>query len=164
MSRRVAALASCAGLLLLGATSLIAKPAAVKWPPWLSIESPVNPFDTANRGAVLLVHAITREGPPAASALTASAEGIVNGARRTIRLRLDTTPVAGVFALRRQWPTDGTWLVRISMQNTTAIVSLGGDGQVAGIRVPTEHASGVELPRAVSAQEIDSTLSAAARR
>ena len=164
MPRRIAALASCAGLLLLGATSLIAKPAAVKWPPWLSIESPVNPFDPATRGAVLLVHAATREGPAAASALTGSAEGIVNGARRTIGLRLDGTPLPGVFAVRRQWPAEGTWLLRISLQNTTAIVSIGGDGGVAGIRVPTQHASGVEIPRAGSAQEIDSTLSAAARR
>ncbi|HMA23660.1 MAG TPA: hypothetical protein VKP00_06690 [Gemmatimonadaceae bacterium] len=163
-SRRITTLASCAGLVLLGAASLAAKPAAVKWPPWLSIESPVNPFDPATRGAVLLVHAITREGPPAVSALTGSAEGIVNGARRTIPLRLDTTPVPGVFAVRRQWPAEGTWLLRVSMQNTTALVSLAGDGRVEGVRVPTQHASGVDLPRAVSDKEIDSTLSAAARR
>ena len=163
MPRRITALASCAGLLLLGATSLIAKPAAVKWPPWLSIESPVNPFDPATRGAVLLVHAVTREGPAAASTLTATAEGIVSGARRTIPLRLDTTPNPGVFAVRQQWPAEGTWLLRISLQRTTAIVALDA-GRVAGIRVPTEFASGSEIPRAVSAQEIDSTLSAAARR
>ena len=163
MSRRIA-LASCAGLLLLGATSLAAKPATVKWPPWLSIESPVNPFDPATRGALLLVHAVTREGPAAAAALTGTAEGIVNGARRTIRLQLDPTPTPGVFAVRRQWPTEGTWLLRVSMQNTTAIVSLDAEGRVAAVRVPTQHASGVDIPRAVTAQEIDSTLSAAARR
>ena len=99
MSRRITTLASCAGLVLVGAASLAAKPAVIKWPPWLSIESPVNPFDPTTRGAVLLVHAITREGPPAVSALSGSAEGIVNGARRTIPLRLDTTPVPGVFAV-----------------------------------------------------------------
>ena len=163
MPRRIAALASCAGLLLIGAASLAAKPAAIKWPPWLSIESPVNPFDPATRGAVLLVHAATHEGPAAVSSLQASAEGIVNGARRTLPLRLDTTPVPGVFAVRRQWPAEGTWLLRISLQRTTAIVSLDAAG-VAGVRVPTERASGTEIPRAVSAREIDSTLSVASRR
>lgn len=164
MPRRIAALAPVAGLLLLGATSLAARPAAAKWPPWLSIESPVNPFDPATHGAVLLVHAATREGPPAAAALTGTAEGIVNGARRTLRLHFDATPNPGVFAVRRQWPTDGTWLLRVSLQNTTAIISLDRDGRVAAVRVPTERASGTEIPRAVSAQEIDSTLNAAARR
>ena len=163
MPRRITALASCAGLLLLGAGSLAAHPRTIKWPPWLSIESPVNPFDPATRDAVLLVHAATREGPVAAAALSGTAEGIVNGARRTIPLRLDGTPNPGVFAVRRQWPAEGTWLLRISLQRTTAIVSLDGGG-VAGVRVPTERASGQDLPRAVSAQEIDSTLSAAARR
>jgi hypothetical protein len=163
MLPRNAALATCAALLGVGAPRAAARPVTLKWPPWLSIESPVNPFDAANRGAVLLVHAATREGPPALSALSASAEGVVNGSRRTIPLRLDATPTPGVFAVRPQWPSEGTWLLRISLYNTTAIVSLDG-GRVAGVRVPTERASGQELPRAVSAKEIDSTLSAAARR
>lgn len=165
MSRRIAALTSCAGLLLLGGASLAAKPATIKWPPWLSIESPVNPFDSANRGAILLVHAVTREGPASVSSLDASAEGVVNGARRTVPLRLDATPAPGVFAVRRQWPAEGTWLLRITLQNTTALVTLDGSG-VSGVRVPTQRASadGFEIPRAVGAREIDSTLSAAARR
>jgi hypothetical protein len=163
MPRRIAALASCAGLLLLGAASLAASPATAKWPPWLSIESPVNPFDATTRGAVLLVHAATREGPPAAAALTGTVEGIVRGARRSMSLRLDATPNPGVFAVRRQWPAEGTWLLRISLQNTTAIVSLDGD-RVAGVSVPVLATSDGNIPRAVSAREIDSTLSAAARR
>ncbi|HSQ32741.1 MAG TPA: hypothetical protein VLN49_22955 [Gemmatimonadaceae bacterium] len=164
MPRRIATLASCAGLVLLGAASLAAKPATAKWPPWLSIESPVNPFDPATRGAVLLVHAATREGPAAVSALSGSAEGIVGGARRTLPLHFDATPAPGVYAVRKQWPDGGTWLLRMSLQNTTALVSLAGDGRVEGVRVPTQRASGMDLPRAVSEKEIDSTLSAAARR
>lgn len=164
MSRRITALASCAGLVLFGAAGLAAKPDTVKWPPWLSIESPVNPFDPATRGAVLLVHAVTREGPAAMSALSGSAEGIVGGARRTLPLHFDATPTPGVYAVRKQWPDGGTWLLRVSMQNTTALVTLAGDGRVDGVRVPTQRASGMDLPRAVSDKEIDSTLSAAARR
>ncbi|MGH7624837.1 MAG: hypothetical protein ACREOJ_05875 [Gemmatimonadaceae bacterium] len=133
--------------------------AAFKWPPWLSIESPVNPFDRANRGAVLLVHAMMHDHTPAASDLSASAEGIVNGQRRTIALRLDATPQPGVFALRQQWPGQGAWLLRVTLAgNTTALVTLAADNTVASVRVPTRMASDMPLPRAVSAREVDSVL------
>src|SRR6185437_5496765 len=119
---------------------------ALKWPPWLSIESPVNPFDRANHGAVLLVHAMMHDRTPAASDLSASAEGIVNGQRRTI-------------ALRQQWPGQGAWLLRITLSgNTTALVTLGADNTVASVRVPTRMTSDMPLPRAVSAREVDSVL------
>ncbi|HWG54712.1 MAG TPA: hypothetical protein VN677_15565 [Gemmatimonadaceae bacterium] len=132
---------------------------ALKWPPWLSIESPVNPFDRANHGAVLLVHAMMHDRTPAASDLSASAEGIVNGQRRTIALRLDATPQPGVFALRQQWPGQGAWLLRITLSgNTTALVTLGADNTVASVRVPTRMTSDMPLPRAVSAREVDSVL------
>jgi hypothetical protein len=69
--------------LLLPALALLAAGAAVtasaallKWPPWISIESPVNPFDAAAHGAVLLVHATFREGPAQVSDLSGTAEGL----------------------------------------------------------------------------------------
>jgi hypothetical protein len=145
-------------------TAAFARPAVVRWPPWLSIESPVNPFDRDSRGAVLLVHATIRDGVPALADVSGSAEGVVNGSRRTMLVRFDTTSRPGVFALRKQWPSDGTWLVRISFHATTAIVMLDRDGSVASVRVPTHLQGGSEIPRAVAAREIDSTLAAAARR
>src|SRR5215216_5001842 len=96
-------------LAFVAATGAFATPAMAKWPPWLSIESPVNPFDQSSRGALLLVHATFREGQAQLADLSGSAEGLVNGTRRTIPLRFDTTGRPGIFALRRQWPTEGTW-------------------------------------------------------
>jgi hypothetical protein len=93
---------------LLSATAAVAAPTHAKWPPWLSIEAPVNPFDPASRGAVLLVHAAVREGQTQVSDLDGSAEGLVNGARKSVKLRFDTTSHPNVYALRQQWPTDGT--------------------------------------------------------
>jgi hypothetical protein len=145
-------------------TAAFAKPVVVRWPPWLSIESPVNPFDRDSRGALFLVHAATRDGVPALADISGSAEGIVNGARRSMPVRFDTTPRPGVFAVRKQWPADGTWLVRISLHSTTALVVLDHEGNVASIRVPTQLQGGSEIPREVAAKEIDSTLTAAARR
>ncbi|HEY7876763.1 MAG TPA: hypothetical protein VIC55_00980 [Gemmatimonadaceae bacterium] len=142
-----------------GAPAVTNASAIIKWPPWLSIESPVNPFDRANHGAVLLVHAMMHDAVPTVGDLTATAEGIVSGQRRTVSLRLDTTSQAGVFALRRQWPTEGDWLLRITLaRSTTALVTLDGSGDVASVRVPTRVSSDVALPRPVAAREIDSVL------
>jgi hypothetical protein len=67
-----------------------------------------------------------------------------------------------VFALRKQWPAEGTWLLRIALKSTTAIVTLDHGGNVASVRVPTElTASRDEVPRAVGSKEIDSMLAAA---
>jgi hypothetical protein len=134
----------------------------VKWPPWISIESPVNPYDPSARGAAMLVHAAFREGQAQLSDLSGSAEGIVAGARRSIPLRFDSTARPNVFALRKQWPSEGTWLLRIALKSTTAIVTLDRGGNVAAVRVPTElTASRDEVPRAVGSKEIDSMLAAA---
>lgn len=137
---------------------------AVKSPAWLSIESPVNPYDPATRGDVLLVHAMLHDGNTQLADVSGSAEGLVNGARRSIPLHFDNTSRPNVFGLRRQWPTEGTWVVRVSLRTTTAIVTFDRNGAVASALVPTTTSSGIALPRAVANSEIDSTLIAAARR
>jgi len=154
-------------LLLLGlALAAAAAPTSVAhaaWPPWLSIEAPVNPYDPSTRDAVMLVHVRLREGTAALSGLAGTAEGVVRGQRRSVRLRFDTTAVPGVFGLRRQWPDEGTWLVRVTFAHTTAIVTLDGDGNLASVRVPTRLAQGHPIPRPVDRAEIDSVLALAAR-
>ena len=146
------------------AVTAAAAPARAKWPPWLSIESPVNPFDRSLDGSVLLVHAATHDGVPNLSDVSGSAEGIVNGARRSVALHFDAIARPGVFALRKQWPAEGTWLLRISLASTTALVSLDGAGRVSGVNIPATFAEGRPIPRAVVARDIDSTLMVASVR
>lgn len=148
------------------AGTILARPALAKWPPWLSIEAPVNPFDPDTRDAVLLVHTMMRDGTAKVSDLTGSAEGLVDGARRSVALRFSPTGKPGVYAVRRQWPSGGTWVLRITLlSHTTALVTLGPSGDVAAVSVPTRTESdGMKIPRAVAAREVDSTLYAAARR
>jgi hypothetical protein len=143
------------------AVTAAAKPAHAKWPPWLSIEAPVNPADGSLRGVVCLVHAATHEGPPNISALSGTAEGLVNGARRSVPLKLEATSTPGVFAVRKQWPSEGTWVLKVSLFSTTAIVALDRTDNVASVRIPTMLAEGRPIPRAVMARDIDSTLSVA---
>jgi hypothetical protein len=135
-----------------------------KSPAWLSVESPVNPYDRDTRGAVLLVHGSFPVGHPSIEEFSGAAEGLVNGTRRSVPLHFDTTSRQDVYALRRQWPSDGTWILRISLKETTAIVTFDRAGNVASAVVPTRPSSGTVLPRPVDAREIDSTLAAAARR
>lgn len=136
----------------------------LKWPPWLSIEAPVNPFDPAARGALMLVHVSFREGDARISDLSGAAEGMVGGVRRSVPLHFTETGRANTFALRRQWPAEGTWLLRLSVRETTALVKFDRDGAVSSVRVPVRRSGTFDLPRAVSAREIDSTLAVAASR
>ncbi|HKV51873.1 MAG TPA: hypothetical protein VJO52_11800 [Gemmatimonadaceae bacterium] len=138
---------------------------AFKWPPWLSVEWPVNPYDRANRDALLLVHAAMHEGVPTTHDMSGTAEGIVGGERRSVALRFDATSEPGVFALRRQWPASGDWLLRITLAgSTTALVSLSRAGGITSVEVPMQVGSGSPLPRSVVAHDIDSALAVLASR
>jgi hypothetical protein len=139
-------------------------------PPWISIEYPVNPFDRTTRGAHLLVHAY-HHGTPIAIPVSGTAEGLVNGERRTITLRFETTSRTGVYALRKQWPSEGAWTLVIAVTQgngdgavAQALVELAANGAVASVHVPTrQHAEGA-FPRRLTAQEIDAAVRANAQR
>jgi hypothetical protein len=91
------------------------------------------------KGAALLVQADGCHGPGAT--VTATAEGIVHGRRRSIPLRLTkvATDPAGVvtYAVRRQWPAAGAWVVsltgvssRVEGITVHALLELGPNGSL----------------------------------
>src|SRR5512141_1181971 len=84
-------------------------------PAWISIEYPANPYDSASRGAFLLVHAF-HHGQNVGFPVAGSAEGLVNGARRTVSLEFKSTSRPGVYALHKQWPSDGVWTLVLSVR------------------------------------------------
>jgi len=129
-------------------------------PPWISIEYPVNPHDQSMRGAFLLVHTF-HHSTPIVYPVEGTAEGIVNGERRTIKLEFTETSRTGVYGLRRQWPTEGVWTLIIK-GGATAVVELGADGAVASVRVPSRQERGWTIPTDVSVTEIDRALRARA--
>ena len=137
-------------------------------PPWISIETPPNPYDPTSRGAFLVVHTF-HHGDVVASGVTGTAEGLASGSRRSIPLTFDTTSHRGSYALRKQWPNDGTWMLVINTgghaQGVTALVDIGAEGNVAGVRVPTRRSNdGWDLPLQVTARDIDSALEVRAAR
>jgi hypothetical protein len=137
-------------------------------PPWISIEYPGNPHDRSNNGAMLYVH-VFHHAQPIAYPIEGTAEGFVNGERRSIKLKFTDTARPAVYGLSRQWPTEGVWTLVIKMSRgdhgndgATAVVELGADGEVASVRVPTRQQGEWTIPVDVSMAEIDRALRARA--
>jgi len=142
------------------ALSVAALVSTAAGPPWISIEYPINPHDQSMRGAFLLVHTF-HHSTPIAYPVAGTAEGIVNGERRTIKLEFTETSRTGVYGLRRQWPTEGVWTLVIN-GGATAVVELGADGEVAAVKVPSREERGWTIPTDVSMADIDRALRARA--
>jgi len=97
---------------------------------------------------------------PAHAQITATAEGIVNGARRSVPLKLSPLPTSGVHAIHREWPSLGVWIVNLVGQcadkTAGAIVSMAGANA-------TYHREAVKyFPHPATASEIDASLKALA--
>jgi hypothetical protein len=92
---------------------------------------------------------------PAAAKITATAEGLVNGARRTVPLTLTALPTPGVHAVPKDWPSGGVWIVNL-------VGTCGG--RTAGALVPVpENASYKResiklLTHKATPEEIDASL------
>ena len=152
-----------ARILALSVAALVSTAAG---PPWISIEYPVNPLDRSMRGAFLLVHTF-HHATAIVYPVAGTAEGIVNGERRTIKLAFTNTSRTGVYGLRRQWPTEGVWTLVITMSRghgdgATAVVELGADGEIASVRVPSRQEGEWTIPTDVSMADIDTALRARA--
>jgi len=143
----------------------LALPAAAlaKGPPWISIELPANPFDAATRGAYLVVHAF-HHGTALPLPVNGTAEGIVNGQRRSVPLSFQRTSQTGAFALQNQWGERGRWVLIITVSQgeeggvAQAMVRIGEDGKVAGIEVPTQKGREGAFPRRITQAEIEAAL------
>ncbi|OGA47084.1 MAG: hypothetical protein A3G25_08120 [Betaproteobacteria bacterium RIFCSPLOWO2_12_FULL_63_13] len=97
---------------------------------------------------------------PARAQITATAEGIVNGARRSVPLKLSALPTSGVHAIHREWPNFGVWIVNLVGQcadkTAGAIVSMGGP-HAAYHREAVKY-----FPHPATPSEIDASLKALA--
>ncbi|MDQ3697110.1 MAG: hypothetical protein M3373_03655 [Gemmatimonadota bacterium] len=150
--------------LALGAAAFTHAP--VVGPPWISIEYPPSPYDRTTRDAYLLVHAF-HHGTPANFPVSGTAEGLVRGERRSVKLAFGTTSRTGTYAVRKQWPDDGTWTLLVTVaqgkdDGATAVVDIGSNGGVAAVRVPTRRQGEWLIPQRVSMQEVDASLRARA--
>ncbi len=145
-----------------------ARAAGLSGPAWISIETPVNPYDASTRGAFLVVHAF-HHGDASGVPVTGTAEGLVGGERRSITLHFSPTSRPGAYALRKEWPDAGTWTLVIAVMQhendgAQALVDIGSDGAVSRVQVPTRVGErNLPFPQLLAAREIDVALRQRAR-
>jgi len=91
---------------------------------------------------------------PAKMEVTGKAEGRVNKSRRTVPLRIVPAPTPGVFAVNREWPAEGVWIINLAAKCAS---SMAGALVVPGERGPNREASKF-LAQAATEAEIDKAL------
>ena len=82
----------------------------------LDIARPAGNMEAQAKKAVLLVHVYACS-EPKKTAITATAEGIVNSRRESIPLKLEALSQENTFALARQWPAEGRWIITLTASN-----------------------------------------------
>ena len=70
---------------------------------------------------------------PADAKLSATAEGFVNGDRKSLPLELRSI-ASGVFAIKQQWPSEGKWVIALTGayngMTSSVLVEVGPNGKV----------------------------------
>jgi hypothetical protein len=147
---------------LLLAAGLLAASPALAGSPWISVELPANRIDPETRGAYLVVRTYYHA-TPAQLLMRGTAEGVVNGQRRSVPLSYRPTSHTGVYALERNWDAEGVWVLDIRAFNGTfemsAVVGVGPEGEAVFVRVPLARTG---APRAVSSSELSGMLASLA--
>ena len=120
------------------------------------------------KDAVLLVKTFGCFQPSDAN-VVGTAEGVVNGQRKTIKLDLHPTST-GVYAVKQQWPSEGKWVLLFSGNLHTftcsVMVDLGPNGKVEpGTQIEAGSRKGVfaqSIQRTFTASEIDAAFKGSA--
>jgi hypothetical protein len=99
----------------------------------LQIEDSMAVPEAKAMGAVLTAR-ITACHSPEKTVVKAIAEGIVDGKRESIAVNVVPLSTPGTFAIKRDWPSNGNWVIRLVASNpdyknykTGLIVSMSGD-------------------------------------
>lgn len=88
--------------------------------------------DPKAKGAILVTRFAGCHEPHKAT-LKAFAEGLVNGQRKTIALEPEALATPGMYAIRRTWPAEGSWVLRLEGRYaavsavTSTVVKLEGE-------------------------------------
>jgi hypothetical protein len=91
---------------------------------------------------------------PAKAQITGTAEGLVNGVRQSVALRLISASGPGVYLVSREWPSQGVWVVNLSGvcagAKAGALVPIGPNGYL--------RESSKFFPRSTTEAEIEASL------
>jgi hypothetical protein len=122
----------------------------------LEIGNPSNNLEAKGKQAVLIARTTACHSPEK-TAVTATAEGIVDGSRKTIPLNVIPLSKPGTFIVRRAWPEQGDWAIKMIATNPDY------KNYATGVLVPVEKdsfqwAAVKHYFHAPSAAEIDAVL------
>jgi hypothetical protein len=98
--------------------------------------------EEARKANAVLTMKATGCNDPAKTTVTATAEGLVNGERRTIALKLTPLSEPGSYALTRQWPKEGRWVIHLSATSNIGVAEALAVEGPGGMEVT--HGSDVE--------------------
>lgn len=129
-----------------------------------SVETPAVSIDPQLRDIVLIARTYGCH-QPADAKLSATAEGVVDGERKSLPLELRSIG-AGVYAIKQQWPSEGTWVLALAGayngMTSSVLVELGPNGKVLpGTRLDEGNLKGVHAKgarRTWMTEDIDSAL------
>ena len=117
----------------LALAALLAPALAAACPPQITVERP----SAASDSTFVLVHA-SPGCQRGTVTVTGTAEGLVEGQRRSMPLDVAATGTAGVYRVRRQWPRTGVWVLRLVVHvgegSATALVGVGASGEIEAVR------------------------------
>lgn len=122
----------------------------------LQIGKPSGNPEALAKNAALVVHGYACA-EPEKTTVSGSAEGIVNGKRESAALKLIPISGQGMYAVTRQWPGDGKWVVTITMTNPrfgqqSAILRVDG--------AAVDWAGITRLSRAPTSEDVEAALEA----
>ena len=115
--------------------------------------------EALSKHAVLVARTTACHSPQKTS-LTASAEGAIDGQRRTIPLKLIPLSAPGTFGVAHEWPSTGTWAVKIVARNpeyqnyaTGALIRFHGDSaEWSSVKHYFHEPTGAELAAMLDTQ------------
>jgi hypothetical protein len=115
----------------------------------------------------VLVARITACKSPEAVALTAAAEGVTDGARKSIPLKVIPLSKPGTFAITRAWPDRGNWAVKLLATNpdyknysASVLVPFEGNSlQWAGIKHYFREPTNAEMAAVLSGESNNPRMS-----
>ena len=129
--------------------------------PWISIESPANPYVASGDGALFLVHTYVHQNLTDLP-VSGRAEGLVDGKRRTVPLALTRSAQTGTYVVRPEWGAKGIWTVLVTAMpeakngwRIQAVVDVGADGEIARVTLPR---AANRAPRALTDAEVEQWL------
>lgn len=122
---------------------------------WIVLGDPEASAEARSLGAVVTLKPVGCH-DPAKAEVSGTAVGLVNGHTRSIPLKLTALSQPGMYAVTKQWPSEGTWVIELVGKNQGMVTSVLASAGAGGV----DRKSAKAMPRLPTAEERDTLLRA----